>query len=87
MEDVIKEGEDDMGQNLLNIILAFNLHFHEGQDNLVLETLKERNTAQALTERLVFLLNREGKSSSFFQVIMLQSYTLKHKFYYAHINW
>lgn len=60
LEDVVKVGEEDMGQNLLKIILAFNLHFQDAQDNLVLETLKERHSAQALTEKLVFLLNREG---------------------------
>lgn len=61
LEDVVKEGEEEIGQNLLNILLSFNLHFHEGQENLVLEALRERNSAQALTEKLVFLLNREGK--------------------------
>ncbi|XP_035209152.1 NCK-interacting protein with SH3 domain-like [Stegodyphus dumicola] len=59
LEECVKEGEEDMGQNLLSIILAFNLHFQRHQENLVLETLKERKYAQALTGKLVFILNRE----------------------------
>ncbi|GFS44649.1 NCK-interacting protein with SH3 domain [Nephila pilipes] len=59
MEDVVKDGDEDVGQNLLSIILAFNLHFEHPQENIVLETLKEKQSAQYLTERLIFLLNRE----------------------------
>ncbi|GFY44799.1 NCK-interacting protein with SH3 domain [Trichonephila inaurata madagascariensis] len=59
LEDVAKDGDEDVGQNLLSIILAFNLHFESPQENIVLETLKEKQSAQYLTERLIFLLNRE----------------------------
>ncbi|GIY80174.1 NCK-interacting protein with SH3 domain [Caerostris darwini] len=59
LENVVKDGDEDVGQNLLNIILAFNLHFESAQENIVLETLKEKQSAQYLTEKLIFLLNRE----------------------------
>ncbi|CAL1295953.1 unnamed protein product [Larinioides sclopetarius] len=59
LEDVSKSDDEDIGQNLLSIILAFNLHFESIQENIVLETLKEKQSAQYLTERLIFLLNRE----------------------------
>ncbi|PRD20348.1 UNVERIFIED_CONTAM: Nckipsd [Trichonephila clavipes] len=62
LEDVAKDGDEDVGQNLLSIILAFNLHFESPQENIVLETLKEKQSAQYLTERLIFLLNREVHS-------------------------
>ncbi|KAG8193672.1 hypothetical protein JTE90_024035 [Oedothorax gibbosus] len=59
LEEVVKEGDEDLGQNLLSIVLAFNLHFQNTQDNIVLATLKEMQSAQVLTEKLVLLLNRE----------------------------
>ncbi|XP_015914860.2 NCK-interacting protein with SH3 domain [Parasteatoda tepidariorum] len=63
LEEVVKDGEEDVGDSLLSIILSFNLHFKNPDENIVMGALKERNFAQYLTERLVFLLNREEDPS------------------------
>lgn len=51
----------------LNLICSFNLQFDSPAENIVLTALEERDVAKTFTEKLLLLLNREGKFVSFFR--------------------
>ena len=48
---------------VVNLVLAFNLHFELPTENTVMQVLAERGTAKFFTERLMFLVNMGGKLS------------------------
>lgn len=45
----------------LNCIISFNLQFYDVDENPVLNVLQERDVAKTFTEKILLLLNREGK--------------------------
>lgn len=44
----------------LNLVISFNLQFSDENENLVLATLEEKDVAKSFTEKILFLINREG---------------------------
>lgn len=49
----------------LSLICSFNLQFDSPSENIVLTTLEERDVAKTFTEKILLLLNREGKCARF----------------------
>lgn len=45
----------------LNLIISFNLQFSSPSDNVVLKALEQRDVAKSFTEKILLLINREGK--------------------------
>ena len=45
----------------LNLVLSYNLQFASFVDNVMLKALVERTIAKTFTEKILLLLNREGK--------------------------
>ncbi|KAK3580163.1 hypothetical protein CHS0354_030278 [Potamilus streckersoni] len=52
------EFEDQVTDILVNLILAFNLHFQEVKDNTVMQVLASKGTMKVFTEKLLLLINR-----------------------------
>lgn len=52
--------EDQIPDLFINLILSYNLQF-TSSENIVLNALRERTVAKTFTEKILFLLNREGK--------------------------
>lgn len=52
--------EDQISDLFVNLILSCNLQFTTSE-NIVLNVLCERTVAKTFTEKILFLLNREGK--------------------------
>lgn len=50
----------------LNFVISFNLQFTTDRENTILSTLEGRSVAKVFTEKLLLLLNREGKLQTFF---------------------
>lgn len=46
----------------LTLLLAYNLQFEQTQDNLLLNALEEMDNAKTFCEKILLLLNREGKT-------------------------
>lgn len=57
--------DDQIPDLFVNLILSYNLQFM-ASENIVLNALKGRSNAKVFTEKILFLLNREGENSSFF---------------------
>lgn len=55
--------EEQLPDAFLNMVLAFNQHFLEPASNLVMKALKQRPNPRNFSEKLMFLINREGESS------------------------
>lgn len=53
--------EDQIPDLFLNLILSFNLQFQDGDENIVVSTASKVEDAKTFTEKLLLLLNREGK--------------------------
>lgn len=53
--------EDQIPDSFTNLILSYNLQFRDNTENVVLEALKQRSIAKTLTEKILFLVNRESK--------------------------
>lgn len=45
----------------LNLIISFNLQFTDENENPVLAALEDKNVAKTFTEKILLLINREGK--------------------------
>lgn len=45
----------------LNLIISFNLQFTEECENQVLAALEDKDVAKNFTEKILLLINREGK--------------------------
>lgn len=45
----------------LNLTVSFNLQFMDEAENPVLAALEERDVAKTFTEKILLLINREGK--------------------------
>lgn len=43
---------------LVNLVLAFNLHFQKLEDNIIMKAIAKRKTVKVLTEKLLLLFNR-----------------------------
>lgn len=60
--------EDDATEFLcdvmINLLLAFNLQFDNIEDNSILEALQQVKTSKSFTEKILLLINREGKWES-----------------------
>ena len=54
------EHEDQLSDLLVNLVLAFNLHFHVPSKNLVLQVMEEKKTVKVFTEKILLLFNRDG---------------------------
>ena len=52
---------DDTGDLLLTVLLALNLQYSLPADNLLLLTLRQRDSARVFTEKVMLLFNREGQ--------------------------
>lgn len=52
--------EDRIPNLFVNLILSYNLQFINSE-NIVINALKDRNIAKTFTEKILLLLNREGK--------------------------
>lgn len=46
---------------MINLILSFNLQFDNTSENIVLEALEKIQSAKTFTEKILLLINREGK--------------------------
>ena len=57
--------DDQIPDLFVNLILSYNLQFM-ASENIVLNALKGRTVAKNFTEKILFLLNREGKTSGYF---------------------
>lgn len=51
--------DDQIPDLFVNLILSYNLQFM-ASENIVLNALKGRTIAKIFTEKILFLLNREG---------------------------
>lgn len=57
--------EDTMGilpDVMINLLLSFNLQFDDCTNNIVLEALRKITDAKNFTEKILLLINREGKN-------------------------
>ena len=75
--------DDQIPDLFVNLILSYNLQFM-ASENIVLNALKGRTVAKVFTEKILFILNREGKP-----LALLKLYKLfKNKFFstYFHCN-
>lgn len=45
----------------LNLVISFNLQFTDEVENPLLAALEERDVAKSFTEKILLLINREGK--------------------------
>lgn len=52
------EYDDQVTDLLVNLVLAFNLHFHKLDDNFLMRAIAERKTVKVLTEKILLLFNR-----------------------------
>lgn len=55
--------DEQIPELFLNLILSYNLQFTSLSDNIVLKGLEERDVAKTFTEKILLLLNREGRST------------------------
>ena len=55
--------DDQVTDLLVNLVLAFNLHFHKLDDNFIMKAIADRKTVKVLTEKVLLLFNRGGKYS------------------------
>lgn len=55
------DADDQIPDLFTNLIIAYNLQFMAFSENIILKSLAERSVAKAFIERLLLLLNREGK--------------------------
>lgn len=59
--------EDDQTEFLsdvmINLLLAFNLQFDNFAENTILETMQHVKTSKSFTEKILLLINREGKKN------------------------
>lgn len=55
------DADDQIPELFTNLIIAYNLQFAVCNENIILKALTERSMAKAFIERLLLLLNREGK--------------------------
>eukprot|EP00118_Oscarella_pearsei_P015869 m.146815 g.146815 ORF g.146815 m.146815 type:complete len:700 (+) comp38454_c1_seq4:14-2113(+) len=51
--------EEQIPDSFTNMILSYNLHFTNPQENLVMQVLGARSTAKAFSEKVLMLFNRE----------------------------
>lgn len=47
---------------MINLILSFNLQFDNFTENVVLEAMEQIKTAKTFTEKILVLINREGRA-------------------------
>ncbi|XP_071807661.1 NCK-interacting protein with SH3 domain-like [Asterias amurensis] len=60
IEDPPPEDESEQLPDLfVNLVLAFNLHFTEPSENLVMRVLGKRKTSKTFSEKIMVLFNRE----------------------------
>lgn len=61
--------EDDatefLSDVMINLLLAFNLQFEGVADNTILEAMQQVKTSKSFTEKILLLINREGKLLKF----------------------
>lgn len=50
--------DDQVTDLLVNLVLAFNLHFHKLDDNFIMKAIADRKTVKVLTEKVLLLFNR-----------------------------
>ena len=55
------EFEDTAVDQLVNVLLALNLHYTEYETNPIMSVLAEKGTVKTFTEKLLILFNRGGK--------------------------
>ncbi|KAH3717720.1 NCK-interacting protein with SH3 domain-like [Dreissena polymorpha] len=53
------EHEDQLSDLVVNLVLAFNLHFYVPSKNLVLQVMEERKTVKVFSEKILLLFNRD----------------------------
>lgn len=53
--------EEQLPDAFLNMVLSFNQHFPDPDNNLVMNALKQRPNPRNFSEKLMFLINRGGK--------------------------
>jgi hypothetical protein len=53
--------EEQIPDLFLNLVLAYNLQFGAGVENVMLKALEQRTLAKTFTEKTLLLLNREGE--------------------------
>lgn len=60
---VESEGDSEMGDLMLTLILAYNLQFKPNStSNITVQTLNQVESVKIFTEKLLLLINREGTS-------------------------
>lgn len=62
--------DEQIPELFLNLILSYNLQFTSSCDNLVLRALEERDVAKTFTEKILLLLNREGRMICYYYKII-----------------
>lgn len=69
----------------LNLIISFNLQFTDESENPILAALEDKDVAKTFTERILLLINREGKTVNLTYLsydlfwFVLMSFTLEFK--------
>lgn len=56
--------DDQIPDLFVTLILAYNLQFRSINDNILLKAIADRSVAKTFTEKILLLLNREGKFTS-----------------------
>ena len=53
--------QDELPDIMINLLLAINLQFDDFTDNIVMDAMHEIASGKTFTEKILILLNREGK--------------------------
>lgn len=53
--------QDVLSDIMVNLILSINLQFDDFTDSIVMDAYREEKSAKIFTEKILVLLNREGK--------------------------
>lgn len=61
------EGDEELAETFVPLMLAFNQHFLDIKSNIVMRALASRNTAKTLSEKIMLLVNREEDPTALFQ--------------------
>lgn len=80
IEDPPEIDEDEQIPELfVNLILSYNLQFKSPKENVVLDALEHRNIAKVFTEKILLLLNREGKQLPLFFTLYLHCFFFRRR--------
>lgn len=65
--EIIEENHSDsLTDDIIAFVLAFNIQFNDVTQNIVLDAIRNLNSAKIFTQKILLFLNREGKLYRYF---------------------